>query len=140
MALSLPSLGKRIRELRLAQGVSMRELAARAKLKSPAFISDLERGFRNPSPRVLDRLAAALETPLSQLQIYDPRPPLDEIRALSEQNPEWTPALRHLLDAAAEGLTPTELIRLLQSHSPKTAIQPDLLGLPERKARKSKIE
>lgn len=131
MATTLPTLGKRIRELRLAQGLSMRELAARSKLKSPAFIADLERGFRNPSPAVLGKLADALETPMSQLRIYDPRAPLPEIKALSEKNPDWTPAFRHLLDAASRGLTPKEFISLLQSHDPKRAMQPDLLGLPE---------
>lgn len=106
----------------------MRALAERAKLKSAAYIADLERGFRNPSPRVLSQLAIALGTPLSQLQIYDPRAPIAEIRALSEKNPEWTPALRHLLEAASAGLTPRELNHLLQSHPPKLAVQPDLLA------------
>ena len=61
--MAVQTLGSRIRELRQARGYSMRELTSRAKLKSVAFIADLEKGFRNPSPEVLVNLAAGLACP-----------------------------------------------------------------------------
>ena len=52
-------LGKRVRELRIAAGFSQEELAFRADMKR-SYVSDLERGTRNPSVRALERLAIAL--------------------------------------------------------------------------------
>lgn len=129
MTLSSQSLGKRIRELRQAKGLSMRELAAGAKLKSVAFIADLEKGFRYPSPEVLANLAASLEVPVGQLKIYDQRAPLHEIRELNDRDPEWASALRQLVDAANRGLTPRGLIHLLQNRPAAKETQVDLLSL-----------
>jgi predicted transcriptional regulator len=52
--------GKKLRALREAAGVSLRELAARAGL-SPAYVSDLELGRRNCSPGRLESYLVALE-------------------------------------------------------------------------------
>ncbi|MEN5115493.1 helix-turn-helix transcriptional regulator [Brevundimonas diminuta] len=52
-------LGKRVRELRIAADLSQEELAFRANMKR-SYVSDLERGTRNPSVRALGRLATAL--------------------------------------------------------------------------------
>lgn len=59
-------LGKNVRTLRIAAGLSQEELAFRAEMKR-SYLSDLERGTRNPSVRALGRLAAALEVPPGQL-------------------------------------------------------------------------
>ena len=48
--------GKNVRATRLAQGLSQEELAFRAGLKR-TYLSDMERGTRNPSVRVLGRAA-----------------------------------------------------------------------------------
>lgn len=53
-------LGKNVRVLRIAAGISQEELAFRANMKR-SYLSDLERGTRNPSIRALGRLAVALE-------------------------------------------------------------------------------
>lgn len=108
------TLGEMIREMRLARRLSMRELAARAKLKSVAFIADVERGFRNPSPEVLANLAKALEVPLQDLRGLDHRAPVQEIRDITEQNPQWAMAFREVVDRADKGLTPAQLIDLLR--------------------------
>lgn len=97
------SLGDRIRELRREHGYSLRELASRARLKSPAFIADLEKGFRFPSPDVLVNLAEALSVPAQDLQYYDRRPPIHEIRELAEKNAAWVPVLRKLINCATAG-------------------------------------
>ncbi|WP_059036698.1 helix-turn-helix domain-containing protein [Gordonia desulfuricans] len=53
------AIGARIRELRVAQGMSMRTLAPLADLKQP-FLSQLERGVSSPSMLSLYKLAKAL--------------------------------------------------------------------------------
>ena len=105
----------------------MRELATRTKLKSVAFIADLERGFRFPSPEVMANLAQGLGVPLNELRAYDRRPPLHEISALVEKDPAWAPAFRAVVDAAAAGqLTPKKLHRLLEAAEPEAPRQPVL--------------
>ncbi|WP_354073527.1 helix-turn-helix transcriptional regulator [Brevundimonas sp. 1080] len=52
-------LGRNVRALRTASGISQEELAFRANMKR-SYLSDLERGTRNPSVRALGRLADAL--------------------------------------------------------------------------------
>lgn len=53
-------LGRNVRAHRLAKKWSQEELAFRAGVKR-SYLSDLERGQRNPTVRLLGRLAAALE-------------------------------------------------------------------------------
>ncbi|WP_396593842.1 helix-turn-helix domain-containing protein [Brevundimonas sp. R86498] len=52
-------LGVKVRERRTALGLSQEELAFRAGMKR-SYLSDLERGVRNPTVRALGRLATAL--------------------------------------------------------------------------------
>src|SRR3972149_9716000 len=60
------TLGARRRRLRLERGLTRREVARRAALTEP-FISQLERDRVNPSVASLQRLTAALGTPLGRL-------------------------------------------------------------------------
>ncbi len=55
------TLGTRIRECRNIHGLTQRDLARRAEI-TVGFLSDLERDKRNPSGKVLLRLANALST------------------------------------------------------------------------------
>jgi transcriptional regulator with XRE-family HTH domain len=113
--ITLPSLGDRIKRRRLELGLSMRALAQAAKLKSVAFVADVERGFRNPSSEVLRDLALALELPLDELRGLDRRAPVQEIRTMTERNPAWAAAFRRVVDAAEAGdVTPDELVHLLE--------------------------
>jgi transcriptional regulator with XRE-family HTH domain len=52
-------LGRNVRAARLARGLSQEQLAFEAEMKR-SYLSDLERGTRNPSVRALGRLAEAL--------------------------------------------------------------------------------
>jgi transcriptional regulator with XRE-family HTH domain len=52
-------LGRNVRAARLARGLSQEQLAFEAEMKR-SYLSDLERGNRNPSVRALGRLAEAL--------------------------------------------------------------------------------
>ena len=59
-------LGKNVRAVRVANGLSQEEVAFRAGLKR-SYLSDLERGTRNPTVRALGRIADALSVPPSRL-------------------------------------------------------------------------
>jgi transcriptional regulator with XRE-family HTH domain len=53
-------LGENVRRLRKERGLSQEELAFQAGMKR-SYLSDLERGTRNPTVRALGRLAEALQ-------------------------------------------------------------------------------
>jgi transcriptional regulator with XRE-family HTH domain len=53
-------LGQNLREQRLARGLTQEELAGDAGIKR-SYLSELERGLRNPTVRALGRLAEALD-------------------------------------------------------------------------------
>ena len=59
-------LAKNVRRLRQAKGLSQEALALDSDMKR-SYLSDLERGQRNPSVRALGRLAAALGVPPHRL-------------------------------------------------------------------------
>ncbi len=59
-------LGKRVSELRKKKGMSQLRLAFEANV-AKSYLSDLERGLRNPSVKVLVRIAHALKADLPSL-------------------------------------------------------------------------
>lgn len=61
-------LGKNVRRFRLEAGLSQEQLAFEADMKR-SYVSDLERGVRNPTVQALGRLAAALKVEPYQLLI-----------------------------------------------------------------------
>lgn len=116
------TLGERIKELRLGRGLSMRALAHGAGLKSVAFVADLEKGFRHPSPDVLAGIAQTLGVAVDELRGFDQRAPVAEIREMTERNPAWAVAFRRVVDAAERrGLTPDNVIAFVQEaeHQPR---------------------
>ena len=60
------SLGEIIRRQRELSAISMREFATLAGISNP-YLSQIERGLRDPSERVLDAIAAALEVSAATL-------------------------------------------------------------------------
>ena len=59
--------GRVVKALRTSNDMTLRELAARAKIP-PGYLSELEAGKKkNPSLDVLERLARALGVPVGQL-------------------------------------------------------------------------
>ena len=62
----LTQLGMRIRYLRKQKGMSQLDLALEAGINKN-YISDLERGSRNPSLLILERIAKALDVSLENL-------------------------------------------------------------------------
>lgn len=63
---TLQQLGKRIEYLRTRKGWSQLTLALEANLNRN-YLSDLERGKRNPTIKVLEKLALALSVDLATL-------------------------------------------------------------------------
>jgi transcriptional regulator with XRE-family HTH domain len=66
----VPSVGVRVRALREAMGLSLRELAARSGVSAP-MLSQVERGETSPTLAVATRIATGLELTLSQLLRLD---------------------------------------------------------------------
>ena len=59
--MDLPKLlGRNVREWRKRRGLSQEELALETDMKR-SYVSDIERGTRNPSIRAIARLALALK-------------------------------------------------------------------------------
>lgn len=59
-------LGRNVRRLRKERGLSQEQLALDADMKR-TYVSDMERGTRNPSVKAIERIARALGVPASQL-------------------------------------------------------------------------
>jgi transcriptional regulator with XRE-family HTH domain len=91
------TLGQRIRELRDTKDVSLREFAKQIEV-TPAHLSDIELGRRYPSDQLLTRIAARLGVRVAELEKHDSRPPVDEIKRLSEADPAYGFAFRKLVD------------------------------------------
>ena len=65
--MDLPAiLGRNVRKARLELGLSQEQLAFEAEMKR-SYVSDLERGTRNPSVKAIARLAIALRVSPSSL-------------------------------------------------------------------------
>jgi transcriptional regulator with XRE-family HTH domain len=69
-ATDTPTLGTRVRALREAEGLSLRDLAERSGVSAP-MLSQVERGETSPTVSVAERIAAGLQLRLSQLLRLD---------------------------------------------------------------------
>lgn len=58
--------GKRAREVRLKKGLSQGDVARRLNLHR-SYVSGIERGVRNPSLKVVQKIAKALEVKVGEL-------------------------------------------------------------------------
>ena len=61
-------LGDRLRELRRERGEILTETAARAGV-SPQYLSEMERGLKEPSSEMIAAVAGALDTSLGELAL-----------------------------------------------------------------------
>lgn len=62
--------GKRIKELRNDENISQEELAFRCQL-SKNYVSDVERGTRNVTLKVIEKFAFGLKVPIQYLFIFN---------------------------------------------------------------------
>ncbi|WKZ29445.1 MAG: helix-turn-helix transcriptional regulator [Patescibacteria group bacterium] len=96
------TLGQRIRELRDEKDLSLRDFAVKLKL-SPAFVSDVELGRRYPSEDVIAKMASVLGVKLKDLEAYDPKPVVEEIKRRTLQiDPELGILMRGNLKSDAD--------------------------------------
>jgi transcriptional regulator with XRE-family HTH domain len=78
------TIGARVRALREASGLSLRDLAARSGVSAP-MLSQVERGDTSPTLTVAARIAAGLELRLSQLLRLDESGSVTVVRASERQ-------------------------------------------------------
>lgn len=105
----MKNLGEQIRELREKKDISLRELAKKLEI-SAAFLSDVELGRRYPSKKVLTQIAQELDVKLEELENYDTRPPVEEIRRRVQADPAFGLALRKVIDRK---ISPADLMKLV---------------------------
>jgi len=86
-ASSSPAVGLRMRALREAMGLSLRDLAERSRVSAP-MLSQVERGETSPTLAVAAKIAAGLELTLSQLLRLDEEPHVAVSRADSRRRSE----------------------------------------------------
>ncbi len=77
--------------------MSLRELAKKLDC-SPAFISDIELGRRHPSDKVLFEIARILKVKIEELRKMDVRPPTEEIKRITQNDPTFALAFRTVVD------------------------------------------
>lgn len=75
-----PTIGPRIKALREAMALSLRDLAGRCGVSAP-MLSQVERGETSPTLTVAERIAGGLELTLSQLLRLDERAGVTVVRA-----------------------------------------------------------
>lgn len=112
----IKTFGDFVRERRDALDLSVRELARKLGDISPAHISDIENGRRNPSDDLLKKLARVLDVPVDELQKHDLRPPVDELRRMVQRDPTYGVALRKLAESQIDS---QELLRFVEKKRPK---------------------
>jgi transcriptional regulator with XRE-family HTH domain len=83
-ALTPSTIGARVKALREASGLSLRDLAARCGVSAP-MLSQVERGETSPTLTVAARIAAGLELRLSQLLRLDESGAVTIVRASQRQ-------------------------------------------------------
>ena len=70
MSMAAPAVGTRVKALREAMGLSLRDLSERSGVSAP-MLSQVERGETSPTLQVAGRIAGGLELTLSQLLRLD---------------------------------------------------------------------
>lgn len=80
MALATPAVGPRVRALREAMSLSLRDLARRSGVSAP-MLSQVERGETSPTLAVAARIARGLDLSLSQLLRLDEGGEVSIVRA-----------------------------------------------------------
>ena len=112
----MSELGKRIRELRDKQDISLREFARKLGDISPAHVSDIENGRRNPSEDLLHKMGSVLCVPYEDLLRLDARVPIDELKDAMRRDPKLGFALRKL---AEKNISADDILRFVEGKPKK---------------------
>lgn len=111
----MSTIGKLIRDRRLARHWSLRQLAAELGVTA-AYITDLEADRRLPSADLKERISSALQIPLEDLAAADSRLS-PELRNWIEENPHLTTLLRSLRALPESDMLIHRLTRFIQRRS-----------------------
>lgn len=109
MAESL-SLGEIIRRQRQLAELSMRQLAGMVGISNP-YLSQIERGLRAPSDRVLHAIAASLRTTADALVEQAGVPDLPDVLGAIAADPNLTGAQRQALAEVYRAMTEATITR-----------------------------
>lgn len=120
MLTAVKSLGSKLKDLREAKGWSLRAAAQHLGGTSAAHLSDIERGHRFPSQKLLALIANTFNIGLEELEKYDVRPAMKEIKRRASIDLDFS--LR--LQGVAQGRTPESI------SAESTLVQPG--GLTQR--------
>jgi putative transcriptional regulator len=93
--------GPRLRQARVAAGLTQAELAERADV-ADATVSRIERGRLVPSVALAKRIAAALRVPLDELMSPNARPPKATLR---QSEARYLAIVRDLDDAVIDDIS-----------------------------------
>jgi transcriptional regulator with XRE-family HTH domain len=102
------TLGQRIRELREERDISLRELAKKLDC-SAAYWSDVELGRRYASEQMLKEAARVLKVSFQDLKAHDTRPPIEEVKRATADDPRYAIAFRRVI---ASKVPPEQLLKL----------------------------
>jgi len=105
------TLGDKLRQLRDARDLSLRELAKQLGGVTAAHLSDIEFGRRYPSDDLLRKLAGFFRVEEGELHSLDTRPPVEEIKRRAQSDPVFGLALRKLVD---KEISPEEMLGLIE--------------------------
>lgn len=110
----MEGIGPFIRKRRGELDLSLRELAKKLDC-SPAFISDIELGRRHPSDKVLIEIAKILKVKVEDLRKMDVRPPIDEIKRVTQDDPTLAFAFRTVVDKIKDkNISAAELLEFVK--------------------------
>ncbi len=109
------TLGQYIRDARDKKDISLRELARKIDC-SPAFLSDIELGKRNPSEDIFSKIAKALNVSAAELKQYDTRPPTEDVRRKTISDPAMAFAFRTIID---KNISSKDLLKFVENHQKK---------------------
>lgn len=114
------TLGDRLRQLRDARDLSLRELAKQLGGVTAAHLSDIEFGRRYPSDDLLKKMAGFFKVDEARLRALDTRPPVEEIKRLAQTDPVFGLALRRLVD---KEITPEDVLKMTKGNSDRSKPQ-----------------
>lgn len=101
--------------------MSLREFARRLGVSAP-FWSDVELGRRYPSDDTLRHAAKLLGESSDELKQYDTRPPVEDLKRLSREDPAYGFAFRQMID---QGLSSEELLEMVREREEKKSKRSD---------------
>ena len=114
-SISAAELGRTIRDTRVKQGLSLRELAKRLQI-SPTHLSDVENDRRDPSEELLRALASNLELDFDHLMVM-----VGRVYSVTEKYVQRVPEAVSLFRKVSEQELSASELRELERHAERIA-------------------